>query len=88
MHLRTKAFTAYCHCFRYAPTTRLLYLSHLQGVDVFRPATGTALFRVRVRNDTRGGIAPVDVRDEKIYVLTGDGHAHALQHPARLRPLS
>jgi outer membrane protein assembly factor BamB len=79
---RTKAFTAYCPCFRYAPTTRLLYLSHLHGVDVFRPTTGTSLFRLSVRNDTRGGIAPVDVRDEKIYVLTGDGQVHGLQHPA------
>jgi hypothetical protein len=78
---RTREFVAYCHCFRYAPTTRLLYLSHLHGVDVFRPATGTLLCRLSVRNDTCGGIAPVDVFDEKIYVLTGDGHVHALRHP-------
>ena len=79
---RTRAFVAYCPCFRYAPSTRLLYLSHLEGVDVFRPATGALLCRLRVSNDTRGGIAPVDVRDEKIYVLTGDGSVHALRHPA------
>ena len=85
---RTRAFVAYCHCFRYAPTTRLLYLSHLQGVDIFRPATGTLLCRLSVSNDTCGGIAPVDVRDEKIYVLTGDGCVHALRHPAQLHPVS
>ena len=84
---RIKAFVAYCHCFRYAPTTRLLYLSHLQGVDVFRPATGTLLCRLSVSNDTRGGIAPVDVMDGMIYVLTGDGCIHALRHPAQLRLL-
>jgi outer membrane protein assembly factor BamB len=80
---RTRAFVAYSHCYRYAPNTRLLYLSHLQGVDVFRPATGTLLFRLSVSSDTCGGIAPVDVRDEKIYALTGDGRVHALRHPLR-----
>lgn len=79
---RTTSFVAYCPCFRYSPITRLVYLSHLDGVDVFRPATGTFLCRLSVSNDTRGGIAPVDVRDEKIYVLTGDGGVHALRHPA------
>jgi outer membrane protein assembly factor BamB len=78
---RTREFVAYCHCFRYAPATRLLYLSHLQGVDVFRPAAGTLLCRLSVRSDTCGGIAPVDVCDERIYVLTGDGRVHALRHP-------
>lgn len=79
---RTRAFVAYCHCFRYAPTTRLLYLSHLHGVDIFHPGTGSLLCRLRVTEDSCGGIAPVDVRDEKIYVLTGDGCVHALRHPA------
>lgn len=85
---RIKSFLAYCHCFRYAPTTRLLYLSHLQGVDVFRPGTGNLLCRLSVNNDTRGGIAPVDVMDGTIYVLTGDGCIHALRHPAQLSPIS
>jgi hypothetical protein len=79
---RSRAFIAYCPCFRYAPTTRLLYMSHLQGVDIFRPASGTLLCRLSVNNDTNDGIAPVEVRDEKIYVLTGDGCVHALRHPA------
>lgn len=85
---RTRAFDAYCACFRYASTTRLLYLSHLEGVDVFRPATGALLCQLRVGKDTGGGIAPVDVRDEKIYVLTGDGWVHALRHPAQLDVIS
>jgi hypothetical protein len=55
---RTRKFVAYCPCFRYAPTTRLLYLSHLQGVDIFRPAMGTLLFRLRASSDPGAGIAP------------------------------
>ena len=85
---RTRTFAAYCHCFRYASATRLLYLSHLHGVDVFRPATGILLCRLAASDDTCGGIGPVDVMDEKIYVLTGDGCVYALRHPKQLTPVS
>lgn len=81
---RTKSVDGFCPCFRYAPATRLVYLSHLHGVDVFRPATGTLLYRVHLEEDTHGGVASVDVKEEKIYVLTGSGCVHALRHPAHL----
>jgi|SRR5215472_615284 len=84
---RTKSVGVFCPCFRYAPATRLVYLSHLHGVDVFRPPTGTLLFRLQVENDTHGGVASVDVREEKIYVLTGDGCLYALRHPTALESL-
>jgi hypothetical protein len=78
---RSTAFVGFCPSFRYAPDTRLLYLSHLHGVDVFRPARGILLCRINMAKDTRGGLALVDVRDQKIYALTGDGSIHALRHP-------
>jgi len=80
---RTKAFVAFCPFVRYAPTARLVYLSHLDGIDLFRPTTGTLLCRLNIGNDRSSGIAPVDVKDEKIYVLTGDGSVYALRHPAQ-----
>jgi outer membrane protein assembly factor BamB len=81
---RTKSVDAFCPSFRYATATRLVYLSHLHGVDVFRPTTGNLLCRLRIDSDTRGGIASVDVKDERIYVLAGDGCVYALRHPANL----
>lgn len=81
---RTTVFKAFCPCFRYAAATRLLYLSHLRGIDLFRPATGAVLCRLKNRTDPRGGIALVDVKDKTIYALTGDGTVHALENPTQL----
>lgn len=78
---RIKKIDAYCPTFRYVPQTRLIYLSHLDGVDVLRPVTGALLWQLKKNEDTQGGIALVDVRESKIYVLTGDGGVYALQHP-------
>jgi outer membrane protein assembly factor BamB len=82
---RTRELVASGRSFRYAPATRLVYLSGRQSVDVLRPATGTLLCRLNLDDDTGGGIAPVDVKDKKIYALTGDGRVYALRHPAPLR---
>lgn len=81
---RTKQFVAFCPHFRYAPTTRLLYMSHLGGVDVFHPTTGRLLWQLKTTEDTNGGVGAVDTRDNKLYVLTGDGTVHALRHPAQV----
>lgn len=78
---RTKSVDGFCHRFRYAPATRLVYLSHLHGVDVFRPTTGTLLCRLHLEDDTHGGVSSVDVMEDKIYVLTGGGCIYALRHP-------
>jgi outer membrane protein assembly factor BamB len=66
---------------RYAPNTRLLYLSRWSGVDLIHAEKGTLLCQLKTGSDTRGGLAHVDVRDKKIYVLTDDGSVHALRHP-------
>ena len=39
-------------------------------------SSGTLFGRLSVSNDTYD-VAPVEVRDEKVYVLTGDGCVHA-----------
>lgn len=80
---RTKELVAFCPSFRYAPATQLVYLSHLHGVDVFRPATGTLLCQLRIKDNTGNGIASVDTRDERIYALTGEGTVYALRQPAQ-----
>jgi len=79
---RTTAFMAFCPSFRYAPETRLLYLSHLHGIDLIHAAKGTVLCKLKATTDPRNGTALVDVRDKKIYALTGDGCVHALRHPS------
>lgn len=81
---RQTQIAAFCPQFRYATATRLVYLSHLGGVDIFRPATGALLCRLATSGDTGGGIGLVDLMNEKIYVLTGDGTVYALRHPADL----
>ncbi len=82
---RTKQLVASGVSFRYAPATRLVYLSGYHAIDVLRPATGTLFCRLNIADDTGGGIAAVDVKDEKIYALTGDGSVYALRHPALQR---
>jgi outer membrane protein assembly factor BamB len=76
----TTPFLNFCACIRYSPATSLLYLSHISGVDVYHPGTGTVLYRLE-GNHFRNGVAPVDVKDRKIYAFTGDGRVHALRHP-------
>jgi hypothetical protein len=58
-------------------------MQRTKSVD-FRPTTGTLLCRVHLEDDTHGGVASVDVKEEKIYVLTGAGCVYALTHPTDL----
>jgi len=78
---RTRRVLASCAALRYAPASRLVYLSHLRGLDLFRPATGTLIAQLKLKDDSRGGIALIDVKDNRIYALIGDGSVYALQHP-------
>jgi len=78
---RTTTFVAFCPSFRYVPATRLVYLSHLRGIDLIHAEKGTVLCQLKTSMDPRNGVALVDVRDKKIYALTGDGSVHALRHP-------
>jgi hypothetical protein len=83
---RTATVAPFSQSFRYAPATGLLYLSHSSGIDLIHPSKGTLLCCIKTSRDPRNGVALVDVRDKKIYVLTGDGCVHALRHPANDQP--
>jgi outer membrane protein assembly factor BamB len=80
---RKRQIAAFCPEFRYEASTRLVYLSHLGGVDILRPTTGALVCQLTTSGDTKGGTGLVDVTDGTIYVLTGDGTVHALRHPAQ-----
>jgi hypothetical protein len=75
---RTVSLTGYCIHFRYSVEKELLYASHLEGVDLLSPDTGEILVKLMI---VSSGVALVDVRDDRIYALTGDGSVHALRHP-------
>jgi outer membrane protein assembly factor BamB len=77
-----------CPSLRYAPATRLVYLSHLGGIDVFRPSSGTFLYQLKAENRSRRGTGLVDVKDANVYALMGDGCVYALRHPAQPRRVS
>lgn len=78
---RTRKILASCAALRYVQATGFVYVSHLQGIDVLRPVTGTLLWQLTLNDDSRGGVALVDVKDNEIYTLTGNGSVYALRHP-------
>jgi outer membrane protein assembly factor BamB len=77
-------FAETCRAFvaslRYAAETKLIYVSHLEGIDVRRPESGVLAFRIE-RKARPVGIGAVDVKQNTIYALTGDGYVYALRHP-------
>jgi outer membrane protein assembly factor BamB len=73
--------TAYVAFVRYAKETKLIYVSHLGGIDVRRQSRGVLAFTIR-RSKVSSGISQVDVATNRIYVLTGDGYVYALRHPS------
>jgi outer membrane protein assembly factor BamB len=77
---RTAILAGHCACFRYSAEIGLLYASHLQGVDLLSPDTGEILCKLTTAGRD-GDTALVDVREDRIYALTGDGSVHALRHP-------
>lgn len=65
---------------RYAPETKLIYISHLEGIDVRHLGNGALVCRIERKNRPEGN-GPVDVKRNTIYVLTSDGYVYALRHP-------
>jgi outer membrane protein assembly factor BamB len=76
----TQTCTAFVAFVRYAAETKLIYVSHLQGIDVRRPDSGVITFKIE-RKSRSAGNGPVDVKRNTIYVLTSDGYVYALRHP-------
>jgi len=77
-------FTETCRAFvaflRYAAETKLIYVSHLEGIDVRHPETGLISCKIERRTSSAGN-GPVDLKHNIIYVLTSDGYVYALRHP-------
>jgi outer membrane protein assembly factor BamB len=78
-------FTETCQTFvaflRHAAETNLIYVSHLQGIDVRRSESGVIACKIE-RETSSAGNGPVDVKRNTIYVLTSDGYVYALRHPS------
>lgn len=77
----TQSSKAHVAFVRYAKQTKLIYVSHLEGIDIRRQSTGLLAVRIR-RSESSSGMSQVDVSRHKIYVLTGDGYVYALRHPS------
>lgn len=65
---------------RYARESKLLYVSHLEGIEICRPHSGEIICTVKF-GEEHGQIGPVDVRNNKLYALSEDGYVYALRHP-------
>jgi hypothetical protein len=76
----TENSAAYVALIHFASETNLIYVSHLQGIDVRRPASGTLVCKIE-RKSGSSGIGLVDVKGNTIYALVGDGYVYALRHP-------
>lgn len=74
---KAKVFVAFA---RYSNEMNLIYISHLEGIDLRRPENGALLCRIE-RRKIPAGHSLVDVREKSIYALTADGYVYALRHP-------
>jgi hypothetical protein len=76
----TETFAAYVALVRFVSDTSLIYVSHLQGIDVRRQVSGTLVCKIEEKSGS-SGIGLVDVKGNTIYALVGDGYIYALRHP-------
>jgi hypothetical protein len=76
-------FTQSCEAFvaflRYANETKMIYVSHLKGVDVRHADDGARAFNITRKESDE--IGAVHVKQHVIYAVTGNGFAYALKHP-------
>jgi outer membrane protein assembly factor BamB len=77
----SKTLQAFVAFLRYAKESKLVYVSHLEGIDICRPQSGEIICTVKLSKGPEE-VGPVEVRDNKIYALSGDGYVYALRHPA------
>jgi outer membrane protein assembly factor BamB len=77
----TVDYKAFVGFLSYAAETKLVYVSHLEGIDVIHPNDGSVAFRLK-RDNAMAGYGAVDVKQKTIYALTDDGWVYALRHPA------
>ncbi len=77
--LRSVSDDRSCSWLRYIPETGLVYLSHLEGVDLLAHNEQRVLCRIRM--GPVGNVGLVDVKSRVIYALTDTGYVYALRHP-------
>jgi outer membrane protein assembly factor BamB len=77
-------FTQTCEAFVafpvYASETKMIYVSHLKGLDVRQSDDGVMAFNITRKEVDE--IGAVHVKKHVIYAITGDGFAYALKHPS------
>jgi hypothetical protein len=66
---------------RYAPESKLVYISHLNGLYVWRPDDGRLICDIRLSEKRPEGVGLVEVKAKVIYALTATGSVFALRHP-------
>jgi outer membrane protein assembly factor BamB len=76
----TQVSNTYVAFVRCLASTKLIYVSHLQGIDMRRQEGGGLACQLSL-GDVSSGIGLVDVLDWTIYALTGDGWVYAMRHP-------
>jgi outer membrane protein assembly factor BamB len=77
----SKAIRASVPLLRYSGNTKLLYISHLHGIDIYRPETGDLIWRIKGRPRAEG-FGPIEVKNHGMYALSGDGYVYSLRHPS------
>jgi outer membrane protein assembly factor BamB len=65
---------------QYVAETDLIYVSHLEGIDIIRPNDGSIVCKLECESRPPGN-GPVDVKRRRIHVLTNEGYVYALRHP-------
>ncbi|MGA7623693.1 MAG: PQQ-binding-like beta-propeller repeat protein [Candidatus Acidiferrales bacterium] len=74
------SYRAFCPYLRCVPKSKLIYISHLQGLDLCRSGNGEVASKIKLSGQGHG-VGLVDVKQSTIYALTGKGHVYALRHP-------
>jgi outer membrane protein assembly factor BamB len=66
---------------RYVRETKLVYMSHLDGIYACCPTDGRLIWNIKLAERRPEGVGLVEVKNNTIYALTGTGHVFALRHP-------
>ncbi|MFZ0908961.1 MAG: PQQ-binding-like beta-propeller repeat protein [Candidatus Acidiferrales bacterium] len=64
----------------YANDTKMIYVSHIKGLEVRHSDDGAMAFNITRKEPEE--IGAVDVKQHVIYAATGDGFVYALKHPS------
>jgi PQQ-like domain len=77
----TETCRSFCAHLHYGREKNLIYVSHLEGIDVRRSDSGRLACTIRQESRRIGEIGLVSVTRDTIYALTNEGHVYGLRHP-------